>query len=166
MPVVIDPLSPEYYEQAAKWIGDPEINRWLYSEWREHQVSGKLVAVAAMNSRNRLFLIRYDGNPAGIAAVSQINNVDRHASVWYLLGDRTYGGKGIATTAVDQLVNYAFEMLMVHSLEASILETNVPSRRVLEKNGFQLTGRLREAFCIDDTFVDRLIFDRINSNLA
>jgi len=163
MQPVIEPLDPNYYRQAAAWIADPDINRWLYAEWRERPVDEKLIAVVVMNNKNRLFLIRDDGDPVGIAAISQINDIDSHASIWYLVGDQSHSGKGVATAAIGLLVKHAFEMLGIHSLEASVAEPNMASRRVLEKNNFQSSGCLREAFQYDGTLVDRIIYDRINT---
>ena len=160
---IIEPLDLDYYSQAAEWIADPDINRWLYAEWRERPVDEKLIAIVAMNNKNRLFLIRDGSDPVGIAAISQINDIDSHASIWYLLGDQSRSGKGIATAAIELLVRHAFEMLGIHSLEASVAEPNMASRRVLEKNAFQPSGCLREAFQYEGAFVDRIIYDRINT---
>lgn len=161
---IIEPLDLDQYSQAAEWIADPDINRWLYAEWREHPVDEKLIAVVAMNKRNRLFLIRDTGDPVGIAAISQINEIDSHAAIWYFLGDQSRSSKGIATAAIGLLVKHAFEKLGIHSLEASVAKSNMASRRVLEKNNFQSSGCLREAFQYDGTFVDRIMYDRINTD--
>ena len=162
--VAIEPLAPEFYEQAASWIADPGVNRWLYSEWRERPVSEALVAAVAMNAKNRLFLIRAAATPVGLAALSQIGAHDRHAAVWYLLGESSQGSRGVATTAVGLLAEHAFRDAGLHSIEASVHEPNVASRRVLEKNAFRLAGRLRQAFATDHGYVDRLLYERLSGD--
>ncbi|HEX6687005.1 MAG TPA: GNAT family protein [Candidatus Limnocylindrales bacterium] len=52
----------------------------------------------------------------------------------------THGGRGVATTAVGDIARVAFEELGLHRLEAGTLLHNVPSQRVLERNGFVRFG--------------------------
>ncbi len=162
--VAIEPLAPESCARAAAWIADPRVNHWLYAEWRERPVSEALVAAVAMNAKNRLFMVRDDGAEVGLVALSQISSHDRHASLWYLLGETGLGGRGIETTAVGLLAGRAFAEFGLHSLDASVHEPNVASRRVLEKNGFRLAGRLRGAFVVDGAYVDRLLYERLSED--
>jgi ribosomal-protein-alanine N-acetyltransferase len=72
-----------------------------------------------------------------------------------------YWGKGIATAAVDAIVNYAIENGF-RRLVASVYAPNVGSARVLEKNGFVLEGRLREQRVgRNGVIMDELLFGRI-----
>jgi RimJ/RimL family protein N-acetyltransferase len=59
--------------------------------------------------------------------------------IGYWLGTR-YWGKGYATEAVRALIDHAFTELEHTALHSSVRVTNPPSRRVLEKCGFQWTG--------------------------
>jgi RimJ/RimL family protein N-acetyltransferase len=49
-------------------------------------------------------------------------------------------GKGYATEALHAVIDYAFTDLALEALQAGARVTNPPSRRVLEKCGFQWTG--------------------------
>jgi RimJ/RimL family protein N-acetyltransferase len=51
-----------------------------------------------------------------------------------------FWGQGYATEAVRAVIDYAFTELDLASLNAGARVTNPPSRRVLEKCGFQWTG--------------------------
>ncbi len=51
-----------------------------------------------------------------------------------------YWGKGYATEALHAVIDYAFTDLGHEALQAGARVTNPPSRRVLEKCGFQWTG--------------------------
>ncbi|GAB6101546.1 hypothetical protein JCM16138_07690 [Thermococcus atlanticus] len=43
-------------------------------------------------------------------------------------------------------------------------EDNLPSIRVLEKNGFSLSGRFREHVWSDGKYLDELIYERFREN--
>lgn len=54
--------------------------------------------------------------------------------------DAGYESKGIMTSALRRIIEYAFSELGLHRLEANILPHNQRSRRVLEKCGFAKYG--------------------------
>ena len=54
------------------------------------------------------------------------------------------------TEAVRRLCADSFEKLDILRLSARIYAPNIASRRVLEKNGFRLEGRMRQAVCKGD----------------
>jgi ribosomal-protein-alanine N-acetyltransferase len=154
-------LGPEQFEMAAGWLARPEINRWLYSEWRGRAVDEKLVAVVAMNARNALFSVNCGHQAAGLVALGELNRTDGAASVWYLLGSNRLGRRGVISEGLRLLCEVAASEFRLHTLHASVIEGNRGSVRVLEKCGFQYAGRLREAFKLDDGFADRLLYDRL-----
>ena len=55
-----------------------------------------------------------------------------------------YWGKGFATAAVRTLLEYAFNSLDLHRVEAGVAVENAKSIRVLEKVGMQREGRHRK----------------------
>ena len=156
--VTLRPLEPTQYAMAAAWLGEPDTNRWLYADWRGRTVDEKLVAVVAINARNRLYALHYDDRPVGLVAMGEINRVDECASVWYLLGDGSLAGRGLMSRGVGLLCESAWEM-GIHSLHASVMDGNLRSIKVLENAGFRLAGRLRDAFKVGEKRMDRLLYD-------
>lgn len=66
------------------------------------------------------------------------------AEVGYWLGE-TYWGKGITSSALNGIVDYGFNELGLERIFAKPLEHNLASRRVLEKNRFNLEGILNRS---------------------
>jgi len=98
-----------------------------------------------------------------IAGTVTISNVVRgsfrSANLGYWVADRL-GGRGLATQAVGEVVALAFDELALHRLEAAALVDNVPSRRVLEKNGFEQIGLARRYLEIAGEWRDHLLYQR------
>lgn len=160
MDVSIEPLAPEHYSRVAQWVSDPGTNRWLYSEWREGNVDERTIAIVVMNhKKNRLYLIRYQQAAVGVAAISQISPVDRHAVIWYLVGEAAVTGRGVASQAIALLLERAVTELDLNSLEASVLQGNLASEKVLSKNRFRRVGVLHQAAFIGGRPVDRAVFE-------
>ncbi len=72
-----------------------------------------------------------------------LNNIVRgaaqSASLGYWLAS-TSGGRGLATAAVRDIIRLAFAELGLHRIQADTLVHNVPSQRVLARNGFVRIG--------------------------
>ena len=67
-------------------------------------------------------------------------------------------GRGYASEAVAVIVRFGIETLRVHRISAWLVADNVASARVLEKNGFQLEGRLRDKEMYKGRYWDVLMY--------
>ena len=75
--------------------------------------------------------------------------------------DGAFVGKGIVTEAVELIVNFAFEEIGLHRIEAYVSPENKSSIRVLEKAGFQQEGLLRKLLYINGKWVDHYMYARL-----
>ncbi|MGB9980236.1 GNAT family N-acetyltransferase [Methanobacterium sp.] len=72
-------------------------------------------------------------------------DIERKSSeVGYWLGE-DHWGKGITSSALEGIVQFAFNDLRLERVFAVPLEHNIASRKVLEKNNFVLEGILRNS---------------------
>lgn len=71
-----------------------------------------------------------------------INNLHHRAEICYDLS-HDYWGKGIMTTALKHVVNFAFEQIKVERIEALTTQTNAASIALLKKLGFTREGTLK-----------------------
>jgi [ribosomal protein S5]-alanine N-acetyltransferase len=82
------------------------------------------------------------------------------SEIGYMLAPK-YHGKGIATESTKLLVDFGFNQMKMHSLEAIIDPANVASARVLEKNGFVKEAHLKENGFYNGKFLDTIIYSLI-----
>ncbi len=75
-----------------------------------------------------------------------------------------HNGKGYVTEAVKTLLNYAFNTLNFHSIEAVIDSRHVASERVLQKNGFIKEAHFKENFYYNNEFTDTVIYGLLKRN--
>ena len=73
--VETEPLGPDDYVRVAEWLSDPEANKFLDSQLRAEKIDKRFVSIMCMNPRNRVFLVRSDGEPAGLVGLQQIDEV-------------------------------------------------------------------------------------------
>jgi ribosomal-protein-alanine N-acetyltransferase len=78
--------------------------------------------------------------------------------------DHGQNGHGYTTEAVRLVVDYAFEVLRLHRIEAGVMPHNIGSIRVLEKAGFQKEGLNRKNVKINGKWEDHLHYAVVNPN--
>jgi len=80
--------------------------------------------------------------------------------IGYLLHPEHWN-KGIMKEAIQVVVDYGFNNLELHSIEALLSPENIASSAVLESNGFVKEGHLKESFYFNGQFSDTAIYSRL-----
>ena len=79
------------------------------------------------------------------------------AEVGYVLDPQLHG-KGIMQEALQKVLQYGFEVMKLHSIEALIDPANLASARLLEKNNFIKEAHFKENFFYDGNFLDTVVY--------
>jgi len=91
--------------------------------------------------------------------------VSQSATLGYWMGE-PFAGKGYMTRAVRAVLAYCFDKQGLHRVEAACLPTNEPSRRLLERVGFQYEGFARAYLNINGQWRDHLLFAILDTDPA
>jgi [ribosomal protein S5]-alanine N-acetyltransferase len=81
---------------------------------------------------------------------------------WVTAGEN---GRGLATTALREMIVAAFVQLGLHRIQAETLPNNGASQRVLARNGFARIGRAPSYLKIAGRWQDCILFQLINQDL-
>ncbi len=92
------------------------------------------------NSRKKFFTICDDDKPIGFMGLSNIDPAKKSASVFIMIGEDEYRGKGIGKISLQYLINFAFQELSLKMLTAEVNKLNAPSLNLNLSLGFQKTG--------------------------
>lgn len=101
----------------------------------------------------------------GIGLMPQDDPDSGTAEIGYWLGE-PFWGRGIATAAVRTLSHHALTELNYQRLFAVVDATNVASRRVLEKAGYQLEGIARQAAYKNGQPIDQALYAATDEDAA
>ena len=82
---------------------------------------------------------------------------DKRAEIGYCIRRENWG-KGIATEVAGGLIRYGFSDLKMHRIEAKCDPDNIASYIVMEKNGMQREGILRQDKNIRGEWRDSYIY--------
>jgi ribosomal-protein-alanine N-acetyltransferase len=67
-------------------------------------------------------------------------------------------GKGIMHEAVKAVLDYSFNILKLHSIEANVNPGNIASIKLLERNGFVREAYFKEDYLYNGKFLDSAIY--------
>ncbi|TKT81156.1 GNAT family protein [Aquamicrobium sp. LC103] len=134
--------SPDELERSA-W-------RHRVHRYREEYARGTAIAFLIFElEKNRLI--------GGITIGNIRHGVSQSAQIGYWMGER-YAGQGYMQDAIAALLDYAFNTLRLHRVEAACIPDNARSIRVLEKAGFRREGLLRSYLRINGIWQNHFLY--------
>ena len=116
------------------------------TEWRDDIAYSFLV-----------FEHRTDTLLGGVGLSNVRRGVAQIATMGYWIGAR-FARHGFMTSAASLVLDFAFETLALHRVEAACLPHNDASRNLLEKLGFEYEGYARDYLRINGDWQDHLLF--------
>jgi len=85
------------------------------------------------------------------------------ATLFVGIGDAELRGRGFGTEASRLICEYGFFFRNLHSIKVEVHEYNHAARRVYERLGFKLAGRLRGVNLLNNRRYDEIIMDLLRS---
>jgi ribosomal-protein-alanine N-acetyltransferase len=86
-----------------------------------------------------------------------IQNENYRTEIGYML-DASWHGKGIMLEAMNPVLQYGFDVMNLHSVEALVDPENIASCNLLIKAGFQQEGYFKENCFYEGKFLDTVVF--------
>ena len=161
MNVKLRPWRETDLDALVRYAGNPKISANLTDAFPHpysREDGQRFIAMATSHNPVRIFAIEADGGFVGGIGVHPQQDVYRaNAELGYWVAE-PFWGRGIATSAIRQIIPVAFSLEGIRRLYARPFGSNVASQRVLEKCGFVLEARLRETFLKRGEFLDELIY--------
>jgi ribosomal-protein-alanine N-acetyltransferase len=76
---------------------------------------------------------------------------------------KEYWGQGVMSEILSTILEYLFNTVQTHRIQAIVIEENIGSRRLLEKNGFTVEGVLKDYKNCRGKYYDFIIQSKIAS---
>lgn len=93
----------------------------------------------------------------GICRISTLDTVNKIGSIGYCF-IKKFWGQGYATEAVREIICFGFQELGLHRIFATCHPANIASVRVMQKNGMQQEGYLRQHHWIKGEWRDSWLY--------
>lgn len=118
-------------------------------------------SVSGKNKKNKVLaiIVKKTGKLIGTIGLHNINTVHRRASLGIIIGDKQFWGRGLGREAVAVFIDFAFNVLNLHSVRLNVYSFNLRGIRSYKAVGFKEAGRLREAHFWGGKFYDIIKMD-------
>ncbi|HPT20648.1 MAG TPA: GNAT family protein [Bacteroidales bacterium] len=158
---ILRPWRQSDIESLVKYANNPDIAKNLTNAFPHPytQQSGEAYLETVCSQKPvRVFAIEADGEAVGSIGVFPQTDIHcQNAEMGYWLAE-PFWGKGIMTSAIKQMVDYAFRTFDINRVYARPFGSNKASQRVLEKSGFKLEARFKDVLLKNGRTEDELIY--------
>lgn len=159
----LSPCSPEDAEKWAEWFNDLEVTVPLGDEaYTPSTLEGEKESIANLaGSNNHVFTIveLEQDKPIGRCMLFNIDQVNRHAMLGIVIGEKSHWGKGYGQDAVRLLLAYGFDLLNLNSVMLGTFSFNQRALNCYRKLGFKEIGRRRQARIVGGKTYDVVLMD-------
>jgi len=128
----LDDLSLDTYTERSYF---PNNSRRMRSYFDEACENDSLILLGIFDNETS----KHIGN----ITFQEIDWINRRAFIAYMLGDKSFAGRGIVTDAVLMMMYYGFNKLNFGRIHGGVSELHGASIRICEKVGLLEEGRMR-----------------------
>jgi RimJ/RimL family protein N-acetyltransferase len=161
--VYLAPVCPDDAELWASWLNDLEVALPLgdeaYALFTAEDQARDIADITAHHDHVFTIVERATDKPIGRCLLFGLNKTDRTTEVGIFIGDKDRWGKGFGTEAMRLLLDYAFNLLNLHSVMLGVFSFNERAIRSYRSLGFKEIGRRRQARLVGPTAYDVILMD-------
>jgi RimJ/RimL family protein N-acetyltransferase len=167
MAIGLEPLGESHLAAIEAMLGDPDVLR--FTRVPEPVPPGfprawlRLYKKGRRKGNREAFAIVEDEKFVGLAVVPRIDRETRTAELGYVVVPAARG-RGVASEALRQLTEWAFDEAAMFRLELMISVDNPGSKRVAERCGYVREGVLRSLHVKQGLREDTEIWSRLASD--
>ncbi|HZK52660.1 MAG TPA: GNAT family protein [Desulfosporosinus sp.] len=157
----IRPIEEEDIDTMYQWYNDQEVNLWSSGAW----------PMNTLQSKDQIEVKFLDGSPdnyryaildqsdllIGTIGFKEINMPSRSVTIFIVIGNKTYWGKGYGTDALIVFARYLFTQWNFHRISLDTWDGNIRAIKAYEKVGFKIEGCQREARFVSGNYHDAIL---------
>ncbi len=155
------PWNENDLESLVKFANNANVAKFMTNQFAHPytEENGRaFIAYAQKGQPVHIFAIEIGGQASGGIGLHPQSDIQcRNAELGYWLAE-PYWGHGIITRAIGQMVDYGFQHFDIDRIYARPFGNNAGSQRALEKAGFTLEARFRDAFYKNGEYLDELVY--------
>jgi ribosomal-protein-alanine N-acetyltransferase len=154
--IILRPLRPE--DASAMFAYAHNVRTTQFTRWRSHTtLNDSRQFIAAVLDKELLMWAIVLSDSQRVVGECAVHVYTTYTEIECALLPE-YWGQGIAYAALKELIDFSFQMLGIHHVQASIVSSNVRSIRLAQKLGLSKTTTLTNQWLIGTTLHDVEIF--------
>jgi len=145
-----------------KWMNDPEVVQFTEQKYKKHTRKDISFFLKETNKDNfsEIYGIFFEKLLIGTIKIGKINKIHKTAEISYIIGNKKFWNKGIATIVVKKICGYIFKKLKLKKIIAGTYSVAKSSQKILIKNNFKLEGVLKKQIFFKNKRIDLHFYGR------
>jgi ribosomal-protein-alanine N-acetyltransferase len=161
-------LTQEVYDYVFAKYNDKELITFLGVESAKDLQAEKDRYASNLSSYNKTFVYfqlihKENGKIIGSCGFHTIYPSHDRAEIGYSLHTDDYKRQGLMSEAIVAVIDFGFNDLKLHRIEAFVGHSNPPSVRLMENMNFTLEGNMREHYLRDGIYEDSFVYSLLRS---
>lgn len=164
--LLLKKVQPEDHLNIYKGLSHPQVIRYYgvqYSSLEETEEQMKWYSNLEKSGSGMWWTIKLKENNHFCGAIGYNDLQEEHKKAeigFWLLPE--FWGKGFVMESAEKILEYLFEEIKIHRLEAFVEETNFNSSKVLGKLGFQYECTMEETEIKNGEYINVEFYGKIN----
>lgn len=161
-------LEPKDIDLLYKWENNPEIwplsNTLIpYSKYTlEEYIHHSKIDIFTAKQLRLVICLSVDERPIGCIDLFDFDPYHKRAGVGILIAEQSDRKNGYGSEALEIIIDYSFNTLLLHQLFCNVLKENEASLELFQKFLFQVTGNKKQWVRKKDVYVDEYFLQLIN----
>ncbi len=151
--LLLKSITPKFVHQLFKTLSDEQISDYMGFSAGDlefyRSMHEKGMETFRISGYHFLLVKKTDDRPIGECGFHTWSNLHRRAELFYFLRNEIDKKQGFMGEAIPQVLQFGFQKLNLHRIEALVAADNTPSLRLLHKNGFKFEGTMREDYQVN-----------------
>ena len=134
----------------VSWLNDKEVTKFSNQRFKKHTVMSqkKHLIYKLKRKDNLLFKIEYQSIFVGIIEIGNIDYNNKNCELMYFIGDKKLWSKGVGTKIIQKAIKYIRKNMNIKKVYAGCSKRNKASIKILQKNKFEIEGRIKNFLTI------------------
>ena len=140
-------VNPTVNKTWIKWLNDKDVTKFSDQRFIKHTIISQRKYIKTLVKNNTVFFkVLYKKNVIGNIFLTKIDEKNKNCEIGYLVGEKSFWRKGIATYIIAKVIDYAFKKLKLKKIYTWCYSNNIGSKKALIKNNFKIEGRIKEFY--------------------
>ncbi|SDH15790.1 GNAT family N-acetyltransferase [Desulfosporosinus hippei] len=163
----VRPVEEDDIDEIYQWYNDQEVNLWSTGAWplntllNKEQLSIKFLD--GSSDGYRYSILDENNYLIGTIGFKELNIPSRSTTLFVVIGNKSFWGKGYGTDALIVFARYLFTQWNLHRISLDTWDGNLRAIKAYEKVGFKIEGRLREARYVLGSYHDAILMGLLKS---
>jgi len=161
--ILIRPILKKDLPQTIKWLKDPEVNKFLASDFKDLTLEKELDWLREMNSSLIDFVFAIDERKSkkyiGNCGMHKVDWENKTCEFGIVIGDKDYWGKKFGSDTINAIIRFVFDKLNLLKIKLFVYEYNSRAIKAYKKHGFTVKEILIKDHLYENFYWNTLVME-------